>query len=72
MRGKSPLQDETPEDDDEYMDDSMKQTDKAAMDSILMVMVDYESDMNNYSNSSAKSDSEWNVLSYHTCSITEF
>lgn len=43
----SPLQDET-NDEDDYMDDEMKATDKAALDRIAMILSDYENEMKNY------------------------
>lgn len=56
IKGKSPLQDETPEDEEDYMDETMKQTDKSALESIKLTMEDYETDMNNYAASSAKAE----------------
>ncbi|CAG2053352.1 unnamed protein product [Timema podura] len=50
LKGRSPLQDETPDEED-YMDDMMKHTDKMAIDRIMLTMEDYESDMTNFSNS---------------------
>lgn len=55
LLGRSPLQDETPDEDD-YMDEAMKQSDKAATDRIVATMEDYESDMNNYSGPLGKGD----------------
>lgn len=43
----SPLQDESVDEDD-YMDDDMKATDKAALDRIAMILSDYENDIKNY------------------------
>ncbi|KAK9510055.1 hypothetical protein O3M35_004926 [Rhynocoris fuscipes] len=43
----SPLQDET-NDEDDYMDDEMKATDKAALDRIAMILSDYENEMKNF------------------------
>ncbi|XP_014290302.1 RNA-binding protein 25 isoform X2 [Halyomorpha halys] len=43
----SPLQDESVDEDD-YMDDDMKATDKAALDRIAMILSDYENEIKNY------------------------
>lgn len=43
----SPLQDESVDEDD-YMDDDMKATDKAALDRIAMILSDYDNEMKNY------------------------
>nr|CAD7427223.1 unnamed protein product [Timema monikensis] len=51
LKGRSPLQDETPDEED-YMDDMMKHTDKMAIDRIMLTMEDYESDMTNFSSPS--------------------
>ncbi|KAJ9588357.1 hypothetical protein L9F63_018283, partial [Diploptera punctata] len=53
LRGRSPLQDEAADEDD-YMDEAMKQSDKLATERIAATMEDYESDMNNYSGQANK------------------
>lgn len=55
LRGRSPLQDEVVDEDD-YMDETMKQADKATMDRIVSTIEDYESDMNNYAAQVAKAE----------------
>lgn len=47
VKGHSPLQDE-PEEEDDYMDEDMKNSDKTANDRIMSILVDYDSDMKNY------------------------
>lgn len=55
IRGQSPLQDENPDDDD-YMDDSMKESDKNALNLIILALKDYETDMNNFAESLSKTE----------------
>lgn len=55
LRGRSPLQDETPDEND-YIDEAMKHSDALAMERITATMEDYESDMNNYSGPVGKGD----------------
>jgi hypothetical protein len=66
LRGRSPLQDETPDEDD-YMDEAMKHTDKVAMERIVATMEDYESDMNNYSGPLGKGDRSRSGRVLHHC-----
>lgn len=55
LRGRSPLQDENPDEND-YIDEAMKHSDTLAMERITATMEDYESDMNNYSGPVGKGD----------------
>lgn len=55
LRGRSPLQDEAPDEND-YIDEAMKHSDTLAMERITATMEDYESDMNNYSGPLGKGD----------------
>jgi hypothetical protein len=76
LLGRSPLQDETPDEDD-YIDEAMKHSDKVAMDRILATMEDYESDMNNYSGPLGKGDRSrsgklWRGLRHRGLRLTAF
>lgn len=62
----SPLQDESVDEDD-YMDEDMKSSDKAALDRILMILNDYESEMKNYVPPQAEEVKQGNLTSDKYC-----